>query len=203
MQNGHVATTFFALARTTTEAAFVNCKFLLWQIDKKIFSPPSLFVLQVLKKRVQKSWTGDAVWHNTFSYLILIPFLSVYWPRATVFLSLPISHKSSSQDKWHRSHSMFHYFTILPSWEWIMHKKEAKPKRNGQQHLHFRRYWYSWCDTEIAEVKIWTVQERTWTIFALLWDYTSLSWWSIKHLPKTIRMAIIIKLANIKFNKLR
>lgn len=43
-----------------------------------------------------------------------------------------------------------------------MHNKEVENKhqKNGQQHLHFGRYWHTCCDTAIAEVKIWTVHGK-------------------------------------------
>lgn len=142
-------TTFFALARATAEAAFVTVNSCWDRLKKNTILTTIPLCIASIKKNVQKSWTGDAVWHNTFSHLILILFLSVYWLRAPVFLSLPISHKSSSQDKWHHSHSLFHHFTIPPSQEWILHKEEAeKNQKEWPAALPFKEtvihlLWYS------------------------------------------------------------
>ena len=76
-------------------------QFLLGQVDKNIILTTIPLCIVSIKKHVQMSWTVGAIWHNTFFYFILIQFLSLDRPRARVFLSLPINHKSSSQDKWH------------------------------------------------------------------------------------------------------
>lgn len=125
-------------------------QFLLGQIDKNIILTTIPLCIVSIKKHVQKSWTVGAIWHYTFFHLIFIQFLSVDWPRDMVFLSLPINHKSSSQDKWHQSHSMFQCSAILFSWEWIIHKKETKSKTKKEwpaaltfQEILTQLLWYS------------------------------------------------------------